>query len=52
MGVPQQNPNTPSTAVDDSRYMRQGMSKGPYGNDPFLDARGEFGEPAEELKNT
>ncbi len=52
MGVPQQNPNTPSTAMDDSRYTRMGMTAGAYGNDPFLDARGEFGEPARELKET
>lgn len=52
MGVPQQNPNTPSTSVDDSRYERMGMTKGAYGNNPFMDARGEFGEPAEDLKGT
>lgn len=45
-----QNPNNPSTSIDDSKFMRMGQTSGPYGNDPNVDARGEFGEPAKDLR--
>jgi hypothetical protein len=44
------DPNNPSTGVDDSKFMRMGHTEGPYGNDPFKDARGEFGEPPIDLR--
>lgn len=50
MAVPRQDPNNPSTAIDDSKFHRMGHTEGPFGNDPQLDARGEFGEPARDLR--
>jgi hypothetical protein len=46
----QQNPNMPSASIDDSKYMRQGHTAGPYGNDPTYDRAGEFAEPVRDLK--
>lgn len=44
------NPNSPTTAIDDSKFMRMGHTEGPYGNDPFMDPKGQFGEPAKDLR--
>ena len=44
------NPNSPVAAEDDSKFVRQGHTSGPYGNDPSLDARGEFGKAPKDLK--
>lgn len=45
-----QNVNNPSATVDDTKFIRQGHTSGPYGNDPSLDARGDFGRPPKDLK--
>lgn len=50
MAATQNNPNNPTTSIDDSKFFRMGQSAGPYGNDPNLDARGEFGEQARDLR--
>lgn len=50
MATQQNNPNAPTTAIDDSKFVRQGHTSGPYGNDPNVDARGEFGEEARDLR--
>jgi hypothetical protein len=46
----QNDPNTPSTTIDDSAFMRMGHTSGPYGNNPNVDARGEFAEDAKDLR--
>ena len=50
MAATQNNPNSPTASIDDSKFMRQGHTSGPYGNDPNVDARGEFAEPAKDLR--
>ena len=50
MASTQNNPNAPTTSIDDSKFMRMGHTSGPYGNDPNLDARGEFGETPKDLR--
>jgi hypothetical protein len=50
MASTQNNPNTPTTSIDDSKFMRQGHTAGPYGNDPNIDARGEFAEAPRDLR--
>ena len=45
-----QNPNNPVAAEDDSKFVRMGHTEGPYGNNPSLDARGDFGRPPKDLK--
>lgn len=32
------------------KFIAQGQTSGPYGNDPMEDARGEAGRPARDLK--
>lgn len=44
-----QNPNAPTAGKDESKWIQMGQSQGPYGNDPFKDARGEFGQPVKDL---
>jgi hypothetical protein len=44
------SPNNPTTSIDDSKFMRQGHTSGPYGNNPSKNARGEFGTPAKDLR--
>jgi len=50
MASTQNNPNSPTTSIDDSKFMRQGHTEGPYGNDPNKDARGEFGRKVKDLR--
>lgn len=45
-----QNPNNPTTGADYSKWMAQGQTSGPYGNDPDMDARGQFAQPAKDLR--
>lgn len=46
----QNNPNTPTASIDDSKFKRMGHTSGPYGNDPSLDARGEFADKPKDLR--
>ena len=50
MASTQNNPNSPTTSIDDSKFIRMGHTEGPYGNNPNVDARGEFGEMAKDLR--
>jgi hypothetical protein len=45
-----QNPNNPTTGSADETWIRMGQTSGPYGNDPNLDARGDFGKEPRDLK--
>lgn len=45
-----QSPNAPTAGIDDGKWVRQGQTAGPFGNDPGKDARGEFGRPVQDLK--
>ena len=49
-GINPPNPNDPPSSIDDSRYVRMGHTDGPYGNDPNIDARGDFGKPPKDLR--
>lgn len=45
-----QNPNTPTAAIDDSKFLRMGHTSGPYGNQPGKDPRGDFATPPKDLR--
>lgn len=45
-----QDPNSPSTNIDDSKFMRMGHTAGPFGNDPTVDAKGDFGKASRDLR--
>lgn len=46
----QNNPNTPAASIDDAKFKRMGHTSGPYGNNPTLDARGEFADKPKDLR--
>ena len=50
MASTQNNPNSPTTSIDDSKFFRMGHTSGPYGNNPNKDARGEFAESPKDLR--
>lgn len=45
----QNNPNDPVPGSDGSKWIAMGQTSGPYGNDPYKDAMGEFGEAVKDL---
>lgn len=41
------SPNSPKST---NKFMRQGHTAGPFGNEPNVTAQGQAGKPARELK--